>query len=220
MIKLPFNWKLSLTSIQLMSISIYFIFNFVDRGVSNIFLNLALVFCLIDYKRLYAHIEEHRILVIFIILLSFWVTCIGVYHQSPIHELDNYYRFFLLIPLLIITIKEQQLILILNICALGALGHLFWTYTAGDIGRYQGTSSNAITYANLCALLFIMCIYFYFVKKHRSLYLLLSGLVFLLILFLTQTRGPLIGIIFSFIYLIFLTRSRLLITYILIILCH
>ena len=212
MIKLLFNWKSSLNSIQLMSISTYFIFNFVDRGVSNIFLLLALVFCLIDYKRLYAHIEEHRILVIFIILLSFWVTCIGVYHQSPIHELDNYYRFFLLIPLLIITIKEQQLILILNICALGALGHLFYIYIGGDIGRYQGTSSNAITYANLCALFFIKCIYFYFIKKYHSIYLLLSSLVFLLMLILTQTRGPLIGIIYSFIYLLFITRSRLLVT--------
>jgi O-antigen ligase len=133
------------------------------------------------------------------------------------HELDNYYRFLLLIPLLMIIIKDHQLILILNICALGAFGHFFWTYTGDDIGRYQGTSSNAITYANICALFFIMCTYFYFVKKYHSLYLLLSGLVFLLILFLTQTRGPLIGIIFSFIYLIFLTRSRSLIIFILII---
>ena len=214
---LPLNKRLSLQNMQFICISAYYVFNFIDRGISNIFLLLALVSCLIDYKRLYEHIKDHWLLVIAIILFSTWATIIGAYHESPMHELDNYYRFLLLVPLLIISIKNQQLILILNICALGAFGHLFWTYTGGDIGRYQGTSSNAITYANLCALVFIMCIYFYFVKKHRSLYLLLSGLVFLLILFLTQTRGPLIGIVFSFIYLIFLTRSRLLITLILII---
>ena len=211
MISLPFNWTLSLQGIQLLLISAYYIFNFIDRGISNIFLLLVLVFCLIDYKRLYEHIKDLWLLVIVIILFSVWLTIIGAYHESPMHELDNYYRFLLLMPLLIISIKNQQLILILNICALGAFGHLFWTYTGGDIGRYTGTSSNAITYANLCALFFIMCIYFYFDKKHRSVYLLLSGLVFLLILVLTQTRGPLIGIIFSFIYLIFITRSRLLI---------
>ena len=212
MILLPFNWKLSLQGIQLLLISAYYVFNFIDRGISNIFLLLVLLICLIDYKRLYKHIKDQWLLVIAIILFSAWITFIGIYLQSPMHELDNYYRFLLLMPLLIISIKDQQLILMLNICALGALGHLFWTYTGGDMGRYQGTSSNPITYANLCALFFIICIYFYFIKKHQSIYLLLSGLVFLLILILTQTRGPLIGIIFSFIYLIFITRSRLLVT--------
>ena len=195
-----------------MSICAYYVFNFIDRGISNIFLLLTLFLCLIDYKRLYENIREHRVLVIPIILLSVWVTLVGIYHQSPLHELDNYYRFLLLIPLLIIAIKDYQLIFMLNICAVGALGHLFYTYLGDDIGRYQGTSSNAITYANLCALLSIMCIYYFFIKKHHSIYLLLSSLVFLYILVVTQTRGPFIGIIISFIYLIFLTRSRLLVT--------
>jgi O-antigen ligase len=210
-ISLPFNWKLSLQQIQLISISAYYVFNFIDRGISNVFLLLVLLLCLIDYKRLYEHIKEQRSLVTAIILFSFWITSIGIYHQSPMHELDNYYRFLLLMPLLMINLKDDQMILVLNICSLGALGHLFSTYIGGDIGRYQGTSSNAITYANLCALLFIICIYYYFIKKHHTIYLFLSGLVFLFILVLTQTRGPLIGIIFSFIYLIFISRSRLLI---------
>lgn len=212
MITLPFNWKLNLTNTQLLAISAYYIFNFIDRSISNVFLLLALILCLIDYKRLYENIKEQGSLVTAIILFSFWITFIGIYHQSPMHELDNYYRFLLLIPLLIINLKDDQMILMLNICAVGALGHLFLTYIDGDIGRYQGTSSNAITYANLCALFFVICIYCYFIKKHHSIYLLLSGLVFLSILVVTQTRGPLIGIIISLIYLIFLTRSKLLFT--------
>jgi O-antigen ligase len=110
-----------------------------------------------------------------------------------------------------ITVKDHQFMLILNLCALGALGHLLWVYTTYDIARYQGTSSNAITYANLCALFFIMCIYFYFNKKYHSIYLLLSGAIFLFILVLTQTRGPFIGVILSIIYLIVLSRSRFLV---------
>ena len=94
-------------------------------------------------------------------------------------ELDNYYRFLPLIPLLMITIKDRQFILIVCMCALGALGHFFWSYIGDDFGRYQGTSSSAITYANLCALFFIICIYFYFIKKNHSIYLVLSGLVFI-----------------------------------------
>ena len=140
------------------------------------------------------------------------MTLVGIYHNSPMHELDNYYRFLLLLPLLIISVKDYQLALILNICALGALGHLFWTYTSSDIVRFSGTSSNAITYANLCALLSIMCIYFYFIKKNYSILLLLSSGIFLLILVLTQTRGPLIGIMISLIYLTFITRSKLLLS--------
>ena len=104
MISLPFNWKLSLPSIQLVLISAYYVFNFIDRSISNIFLLLALVLCLIDYKRLYENIKEQGSLVTAIILFSFWITSIGIYHQSPMHELDNYYRFLLLIPLLMITI--------------------------------------------------------------------------------------------------------------------
>jgi O-antigen ligase len=208
---LPFNLKLNLPGIQLFSIGFYFVFNFINRDVSNIFLLLALVLCFIDYKKFYEIIKDYRLLVISIVLLSFWVTFIGIYHQSPINELDNYYRFLLLIPLLMITIKDHQFILVVCTCALGALGHFFWSYIGDDFGRYQGTSSSAITYANLCASFFIICIYFYFIKKNHSIYLVLSGLVFLFILVLTQTRGPLIGIIFSFMYLIFATRNRLLV---------
>lgn len=211
MTTLPFNLKLNLPGIQLFSIGFYFVFNFINRDVSNIFLLLALVLCFIDYKKLYEIIKDYRLLVISIVLLSFWVTFIGIYHQSPINELDNYYRFLLLIPLLMITIKDHQFILVVCTCALGALGHFFWSYIGDDFGRYQGTSSSAITYANLCASFFIICIYFYFIKKNHSIYLVLSGLVFLFILVLTQTRGPLIGIIFSFMYLIFATRNRLLV---------
>ena len=104
MISLPFNWKLSLPSIQLMLISAYYVFNFIDRSVSNIFLLVALIICLIDYKKLYENIKEQRFLITIIILFSVWISFIGIYHQSPMHELDNYYRFLLLIPLLMITI--------------------------------------------------------------------------------------------------------------------
>ena len=77
-----------------MSISFYFVFNFINRDISNIFLLLTLVLCLIDYKKLYEVMKQYKLLVISIILLSFWVTLIGIYHQSPMRELDNYYRFF------------------------------------------------------------------------------------------------------------------------------
>ena len=212
MISSLLNWRSHLQNTRLISLSAFFVFNFIDRDISNIFLLLTIALCLIDYKKLFEVIKVQRLLVITIVLYSVWVTSIGIYHQSPMHELDNYYRFLLLMPLLMINLQDDQMILMLNICSVGAIGHLFSTYLGGDIGRYQGTSSNAITYANLCALLFIICIYYYFIKKHHTIYLLLSGLAFLSILVITQTRGPLIGIAISFIYLIFLTRSKLLFT--------
>ncbi len=217
-----FDNKLNLNTLRILFIFIYFIFNFIHREISNIFLLLALIISLIDYKSLGEYFKQHSYLILSIIFFSLWITYIKIYHNDPISEFDNYYRFLLLIPLMIISLKNNQLILLVYLCAFASIIHLGLSYSfvlekafvTGNykyIGRYVGTSSSSITYANMCALFFIMSMYLYFIKKNKSIFLILSSLVFLLILILTQTRGPLIGIILCLTYLIFLSRNRLLI---------
>ena len=94
-----------------------------------------------------------------ILTFTLWITFITYYHKSPLHELDNYLRFLILLPFLSVTITRKSLNMILNLCALGGILHFLYIASLFDIGRFEGTSSNAITYANLCALLLMICIY-------------------------------------------------------------
>tara|TARA_Y100000389_G_scaffold125984_1_gene123354 strand:- start:1113 stop:1913 length:801 start_codon:yes stop_codon:yes gene_type:complete len=77
-----------------------------------------------------------------------------------------------------------------------------------DISRYSGTSSSAITYANMCATLMMICMYFIIIKGNRSYYVILSAIIFFILFILTGTRGPLIGIIASLTYLIYLLKKN------------
>tara|TARA_X000000368_G_C22969972_1_gene685016 strand:+ start:321 stop:1160 length:840 start_codon:yes stop_codon:yes gene_type:complete len=77
-----------------------------------------------------------------------------------------------------------------------------------NVYRYEGTSSVAITYANMCATLLMICIYFIFYKKNKSYLLIISAIIFLILFMLTETRGPIIGIILGFIYLSLASKNN------------
>ena len=76
------------------------------------------------------------------------------------------------------------------------------------LDRFSGSSNGAITYANMCATLFIVCIYLIFHKNIRSITLFASTIVFFMLMVLTGTRGPVIGIIIALLYLTF-TRYKI-----------
>ena len=118
-------------------------------------------------------------------------------------ELDNYYRFLLLLPILAIPFDENRMINILSLCALAAFVNFIYIYklTELSIDRFSGSASVAITYANMCSTLFVICIYYLFYKNHKSKRLVLSAIIFLALLILTGTRGPVIGILISLLYL-------------------
>ena len=123
----------------------------------------------------------------------------GYYHDTPLHELDNYFRFLLLLPLLSISISKKNLVMILKISAIFAFIHLSYNLIFENPSRYQGTSSNSITYGNLCSLMFIVCIHLFFTSrsKVRDKALFVSALMFLIAYIFTESRGPLIGILLS-----------------------
>lgn len=195
--------------------ALYFIFNFFDRSIANIFLLFTLLFCVLDYKNLYVNIKNNSKLVISIIVFSIYVSLIGYYHGSPLHELDNYYRFLLLLPLLLIPFNESRFTLLIFVCAMVGLFHAIYNEAyygihlyPENIYRYAGTSSTAITYSNMCATLLMICMYYIFYKNNKSLRIILSALIFLILFVLTETRGPIIGIMLVLIYLAYVIKSN------------
>ena len=104
--------------LYLVSFALFFIFNFIDRSVSNIFIIITLILCLVDYKRLYQIMIANSKLVICIFFFSFYIALLGVYHNSPFGELDNYFRFLFLLPLLSISLKESHIIKLISVLSL------------------------------------------------------------------------------------------------------
>lgn len=203
--KLEFN---ILKNLALISFALYFIFNFFDRHISNNFLLTTLLLCLINYKSLLDAIKANIKLVISVMLFTFYISLIGYYHDSPLGELDNYYRFLLLLPLFSISFSESRILVMIYACAIIGITHAF-IYQAfygihlypDNVFRYQGTSSSAITYSIICATLFITSLYYIFYKNNKSIYLIFSAIIFLILFMITETRGPLIGIVIATIYI-------------------
>lgn len=202
--------------LSLSSFFLYFVFNFFDRSISNIFLLICILSCFFNYKSLYEVIKSNYGLVISVLLFTFYVSLMGFYHDSPIRELDNYYRFLLLLPLLLISLNETRIIGLINISAgVGLIHAIYYDAFYGislypmNVYRYAGTSSVAITYANICSIGLMICIYYIFYKNNKSYLLIFSAIIFLMLFMLTETRGPIIGIILAFIYLALAIRSKL-----------
>ena len=202
-------------NIALISFSLYFVFNFYDRSISNIFLLLCLAFCLISYKNLYFTLKANSQLVKAIIIFTVYISVLAVYHKTPISELDNYYRFLLLLPLILITLNENRIKILIFVCAVLGMIHAFYNGAFYGINlypvnvyRYEGTSSVAITYANMCATLFVMCLYYIFYRNDKSFINITSTIIFLVLFILTETRGPIIGIILTLLYMAYAIRCN------------
>ena len=198
-----------LETLSLSAFSLYFIFNFIDRSISNIFLLLALLLCIINYKSLYEAIKANGQLVLSVIAFTLYISFAGYYHNSPLNELDNYYRFILLLPLLSLSLNEKHVVSVISICAAVGLMHAIDVNAFfDDTFRLHGTSNVVITYANMCATLLMISMYYIFYKNNKSYLLIISAFIFLTLLLLTETRGPFIGIIIISIYLVFILKNR------------
>ena len=115
-----------------------------------------------------------------------------------------------MLPLLLVPFNNNHFVLLITLCAFAGLMQLLLGYSNDTIvlDRFSGSSNGAITYANMCATLFIVCIYLIFHKNIRSITLFASTIVFFMLMVLTGTRGPVIGIIIALLYLTF-TRYKI-----------
>ena len=149
-----------LNKIQLTLFSLFFIFNFINRDISNIFLLSTLAVCLYDYKNLKLQLIANKYLVLAVILFTLWISVIGAYHNAPMSELDNYFRLILLLPIIVIKMEDKVWLKILFASAAGACAHLIYTYYNFDILRYYGTSGHPITYANMIVTIILLILIF------------------------------------------------------------
>lgn len=200
----------NINGLQITSFVLYFIFNFIARDIGNIFLLLTLIFCLIDYRSLYKVLIVNAKLVTAVVLFTIYICVMAYYHSSPLNELDNYFRLLLLLPLLLIVLSEGVIIRLLCICALVGLIHWFFNHIFIDheIRRYAGTSSSIITFANMCATLSMLSLYYALYKTENPSLLILSAIIYFFLYTETETRGPLIGIIIVIIYLAFIAIRK------------
>ena len=188
-----------INNVQIIFFVLFFIFNFIDRNISSMFLLLTLVSCLYDYNNLKAELIRKKNYFLFsIILFTSWITIIGIHHDSPISELDNYFRFIFLIPLLIIKINDKVWRYMLVCSAVAACITLAYDYYNYDYDRYSGTSSHPITYSSMIVTLLILLIHSFRKMKVTFIYLLLMTSLFMIWLE-TESRTPIIGFILSLI---------------------
>jgi len=198
-----------INKLSLFTFVLFFIFNHIARDISNIFLLLTLLLSLINYKILYECLKTNYMLVFSVIAFTLYVSFAGYYHKSPISELDNYYRFLLLLPLLSITLDTKYMSYILFISAIAGMVNAISVNAFYDTSfRFHGTSNTAITYGHMCGTLFMICIYYSFIKNNRSSLFAFSAIIFLILLWVTETRGPIIGIIIGLTYLAFVFKKN------------
>jgi len=190
------NYKFSIANLKVYLVIIFLSLNFLDRSLANIALLLTLFLCLLDFRKLKQCYNNFSSLFIIVILFSIWISLIGIYHSSPIDELDNYYRFLLLLPIISIYIRSEEINYVVVISSIFALAHLLdFTNTEGI--RYSGTSNNAITYATITSTMIILSTYQLLNEKcsiAMKISLFISMAIFFYCFILTETRGPLIGL--------------------------
>ena len=204
--------KRMLPKIQIILFAFFFIFNFVDRAISAVFLILTLISCLYDFSNLKSELIKNKNILIAVILFTTWIIIIGFYHNSPISELDNYFRFLLLLPLFVLKIEYRVWITIIVFSGVAAVINLIFNYLDYDVTRFQGTSSHPITYANMITtllLLLALTLRDYISKKITFILLLCLILLLFFAWIMTATRGPIIGLVLAFIIIMFWYRSKL-----------
>lgn len=204
--------KRMLPKIQIVLFAFFFIFNFVDRAISNVFLILTLISCLYDFSNLKSELIKNKNILIAVILFSTWIIIIGFYHNSPLSELDNYFRFLLLLPLFVLKIEYRVWKTIIVFSGIAVVINLIFDYSDYDVVRFKGTSSHPITYANMITtllLLLALTLRDYTSKKITFILLLCLISILFFAWITTATRGPIIGLVLAIIIIIFWYRSKL-----------
>ena len=201
---------ISINAIKLDNIllSLYVALNFADRKIAYFFLIALLLKCIYNY--FFISKNKHSNIILAVGLFSAWISLSAYINNVPLHELDNYFRFLLLLPLLFINLKNTNLQGIIFFSFIFAGLNLIYTYSTSSPLRYTGTSNNAITYASMCSVMILLCFYDLINKKYKSSYLATYGVVIVFFTFcivLTESRGPILGLIPSVLAMFIIYRN-------------
>ena len=182
----------------------YLLTTFVNRDVSNIFLIILLSFSLlfIIFQKIKLSRKEWIALELVIIFTTL-IIVISIIHDSPISEVDNYTRAFLLFPIYLllrdIRFSRNELIYIFSSCIF--FSFLLFLYGGNETfhgERFQGSSSTPLTYGNMLMTLVLLLIVT--LKTSINLNFLIRTLIIMLGIFLvyqTGTKGSVVGLIIT-----------------------
>lgn len=216
--------------ISLALIVSFFLFNFIDRDISDLIFVVIFLFsitlALYNFNTDYLKIDKNeylflRTFVLFFLIILFYYF----YHGSDINNLDNYSRFLLIIPVYFyfrkVALNYKFIYYVVVLCAFVSFIHGLHDIYSHGYYRATAASNLSITYGNLNMTLFVILCVLYNYRKAYSLnrYIIITGLVFSLIAwYLSLTRGSIIGLLFCFLYFLYLYRSNLSLSKILLIL--
>lgn len=207
--------------ISLALIVSFFLFNFIDRDISDLIFVVIFLFsitlALYNFNTDYLKTDKNEYLflrsfVLFFLIILFYYF----YHGSDINNLDNYSRFLLIIPVYFyfrkVALNYKFIYYVVVLCAFVSFIHGLHDIYSHDYYRATAASNLSITYGNLNMTLFVILCVLYNYRKAYSLnrYIIITGLVFSLIAwYLSLTRGSIIGLLFCFLYFLYLYRSNL-----------
>ena len=187
----------------------FFFFTFIDRNLSNISLLLVLLLCLGVFRFQDLSLTKSPIAIIVIFFISLFIN--SIYHHTEFNEYDNYSRLIICLPIYYYFTKNPiSSSFLVHLTLASSLGiiikFIFATDASMFAGRYHGSSSSAITYANMIMTVIILLTYTIFQKRTQNIYRILLTLVLVLALTFiwsqTLTRGSLIGLILCFVLII------------------
>ncbi len=205
------------------SFAFFMFFNFLDRSISNIFLIFLLLASLIILIKSNYYDETDKKIFFFVTLLVFLFLLLNIHHHQPhhvhsvIHEMNNYSRYLLLLPVYFAAKRikisiETFFNIIIYSSIIAFLLLIYDTYFLGfnnyDNERYKGTASSIITYGNLIMSLAILLLCNIFRQLPRKICI-KSLILFMLMIFTwsaTITKGSLIGFLLGFICVLFLYK--------------
>ena len=206
---------LNLDNLVNFSIILFFIFNFISRDISNLFLILLFFLSLYGiYIRKIIFDKFDKKYLFLVLTFIIYLIINNMITGGKINEIDNYSRLLFLFPLFILlkntSVSKIDIILICQICLVIAFSIFFLNHYPSN-ERYMGTSSSSITYGNIVMTITIVLLYNTFnVKKTQIILLNILIIIFGLIVWAeTLTRGSLAGLTLALIYIAYINRDKI-----------
>lgn len=193
-------------------VSIFYISFLTSNDIYNY---VAIILILLSLSRLlYKNNEKVTInerCFIFSFILMFYIPMMGIlFHNTTLNELDNYFRFILVIPIFFLIrsseISLANILLIFNISGIISSLYGLYLFFETENFRIRGYTSSASIFSNILMIYFLISLvsFFYFDDKRRLLSL-SCALLTLSVIAIGSTRGSLLTLL---IVILFLTLSR------------
>ncbi len=209
------NYFKNIDSIIYFFLISFFFLTFINRDFANVCLILVLLLSIIQLKVDDLKLIKYPIFFIIIFFLSLFLNFQSLH--TELQEYDNYFRLILCLPIFFYFMKNKINYLFcshfLIACSTGIiLKFIIATDASMYADRYLGSSSSAITYANMIMTVIIVLIYFTLANRisriKNSLLILFSLVILLYIWSLTLTRGSIIGLLLASLLIIYFIKEN------------